>query len=299
MLSEFSLTAPTPLPVQVNIFFIVLAIATSIIGGYSALQFTESLILSTLKKNVHKKTRTVLILIAASFSIGINAVFVMHILSMSSVTPKYIPIRYALAETIGSIFCIFVGALLAYVIWTGGHKDGILASRGDSSPLIQIYYSLPDESAPWRDHLGFMVKANLLFIKKPAFWISGTFLGVGVLSMHYVGMNAMRGPLKAVYNPIMVGFEVLIGPVAGSVLMGVLFSALGLKKRLLGAVVLGIGATVAHWYGWFSGVYTSLSPGEHMHSMAGEILVDGEVMCVVLILISSVVRFGFMGLITK
>lgn len=297
MLTEFSLDPPPALPVTVNIFFIVLSLCTAVVGGYSALQFTEALIGSTLKRSgSNKGARTFLILIAASFSIAVNAIFVMHMLAMSSVVPTNVLIRYSLTGTIGSIFCIFSGAFIAYILWTF-HRDGIFGVH-ETSPLVQGYYSAPDESAPWRDHINFIVKSTVVSLR-PRLFVAGSFLGVGILAMHYVGMNAMRAPIVAYYNPIMVGFEVLIGPVAGSALICILFSCIGLKKRLLGAVILGVASSIAHWYGYLSGTYCGLQPGQMMMNMPGEILVDGEVMCVVLILISSVVRFAFMGLISK
>lgn len=101
MLTEFSLDPPEPLPRKVNVFFVVLALGVAITGCYSALQFTETLLMTTMKKTTsQRKASVALMVLASAFSIAVNAVFLMHFLSMSAIEHGGKPVRYGLGGTV-------------------------------------------------------------------------------------------------------------------------------------------------------------------------------------------------------
>src|SRR3546814_17323535 len=47
-------------------------------------------------------------------------------------------------------------------------------------------------------------------ISRPRLVLSGVFMGLGILAMHYTGMAAMRGPVELNYDRLWVALSVII-----------------------------------------------------------------------------------------
>ncbi|RYG57559.1 hypothetical protein EON66_00080 [archaeon] len=294
---EFSSNPPPGVPSTVNVFFVILSFAVAVTGAYTALQFTEALVNNQLQmKSSQRRGGTVLTLIAAAFSIATLTIWIMHFTSMISVKHPGYEIMYELWSTIASMLYIFVAALIAYAIFMC-HRRGVFGDP-DVSELIQTYYSRPDDDAGVAEHLRHLWSQ----VKAAAGWrliLAGTIVGLGVYAMHFQGMMAMRSPrLGHYYNPILVGLTAVIGIVGGSAVIFLLFTMHGLRRRVVASVVLGVAVMAVHWQGYYCATVAPPPGGLHMmHAFSSEILVDAEIACIVVMLLSSIIRFAFMGIV--
>jgi PAS domain S-box-containing protein len=81
------------------------------------------------------------------------------------------------------------------------------------------------------------------------FTLSGIFMGIGIVSMHYTGMVAMRMPADIRYDPVLVTLSGLIAIGASIVALWLAFSAAITWQRLLSAVVMGSAISGMHYTG--------------------------------------------------
>lgn len=84
--------------------------------------------------------------------------------------------------------------------------------------------------------------------------VSGTFIGIGIVTMHYTGMAAMRMPLVDIaYNPLLFGLSVLIAVVASISSVWVAFSgsiAVNIiERKILAAIIGGTAVAGMHYTG--------------------------------------------------
>jgi NO-binding membrane sensor protein with MHYT domain len=79
--------------------------------------------------------------------------------------------------------------------------------------------------------------------------LAGTFTGIGVASMHYTGMAAMRMPSRMSYNPELFGLSIVIAIVAAT---AALWAALTLKRTAFtfgAALIMGVAVSGMHYTG--------------------------------------------------
>jgi PAS domain S-box-containing protein len=81
------------------------------------------------------------------------------------------------------------------------------------------------------------------------FPFSGIFMGIGIVSMHYTGMAAMRMAADIRYDPILVTLSVLIAIGASVVALWLAFTTTLIWQRLLAAVVMGSAISGMHYTG--------------------------------------------------
>jgi PAS domain S-box-containing protein len=81
------------------------------------------------------------------------------------------------------------------------------------------------------------------------FTLSGIFMGIGIVSMHYTGMAAMRMAADIRYDPIVVTLSVLIAIGASIVGLWLAFTTTLTWQRLLAAVVMGGAISGMHYTG--------------------------------------------------
>ncbi len=81
------------------------------------------------------------------------------------------------------------------------------------------------------------------------FALSGIFVGIGVVSMHYTGMAAMRMPAGIRYDPILVTLSVLIAIGASNVALWLAFRTTISRQRLLSAIIMGAAISGMHYTG--------------------------------------------------
>jgi NO-binding membrane sensor protein with MHYT domain len=79
--------------------------------------------------------------------------------------------------------------------------------------------------------------------------LAGTFTGIGVASMHYSGMAAMRMPSRMSYNPELFALSIVIAIVAAT---AALWAALRLRRTgttLGAALIMGVAVSGMHYTG--------------------------------------------------
>jgi PAS domain S-box-containing protein len=81
------------------------------------------------------------------------------------------------------------------------------------------------------------------------FILSGIFMGIGIVSMHYLGMAAMRMAADIRYDGILVAFSALIAIAASIAALWLAFRTTAIPQRLLAAVVMGSAIFGMHYTG--------------------------------------------------
>jgi len=79
--------------------------------------------------------------------------------------------------------------------------------------------------------------------------VAGVIMGVGISSMHYVGMSAIRGNCGLSYSPVWVSLSVIIGMLASSASLWAAMKLHGVWRRLIAALVMGISISGMHYTG--------------------------------------------------
>src|SRR5262249_50491041 len=92
------------------------------------------------------------------------------------------------------------------------------------------------------------------------FALSGIFMGIGIVSMHYTGMAAMRMPADIRYDPILVALSVLIAIGASNVALWLAFRTTISWQRLLSAIVMGAAISGMHYTGMAAAAFIA-DPG--------------------------------------
>jgi PAS domain S-box-containing protein len=101
--------------------------------------------------------------------------------------------------------------------------------------------------------------------------LSGAFMGVGVVSMHYIGMAAMRMPAHLHYDLFLVALSVVIAIVASVAALWLAFRTIVLWQRFLAAVIMGIAISGMHYTGMAAAVFTTAHDGTAYDSNAAEL----------------------------
>ncbi len=96
--------------------------------------------------------------------------------------------------------------------------------------------------------------AGLLFVSRgqesyPRLLCGGALTGLGVASMHYIGMAAMRLPARLIYTPWIVAVSVLIGIAAATAALWIAFHVGPGWARFGSALVMGLGVCGMHYTG--------------------------------------------------
>jgi PAS domain S-box-containing protein len=81
------------------------------------------------------------------------------------------------------------------------------------------------------------------------FVLSGIFMGIGIVAMHYTGMAAMRMPADLRYDRVLVALSVLIAIGASIAALWLAFRTTLTWQRLLAAVVMGSAISGMHYTG--------------------------------------------------
>jgi NO-binding membrane sensor protein with MHYT domain len=99
----------------------------------------------------------------------------------------------------------------------------------------------------------------------------GLIIGIGVATMHYVGMSAMRMPGDVVrYNNVLVALSVLIAIVAGTAALWAGLRVRGTWSTLGASLVMGVAVSGMHYTGMAAmRVYTQDGPGNPMTTPSG------------------------------
>ena len=85
--------------------------------------------------------------------------------------------------------------------------------------------------------------------------VAGTLAGLGIVSMHYVGMASMQMGAHLNYDAAMVVASVVIAVAASTAALWLAFRTQRLWQRLLGAVVMGLAVVSMHYIGMSAAIF--------------------------------------------
>jgi NO-binding membrane sensor protein with MHYT domain len=94
----------------------------------------------------------------------------------------------------------------------------------------------------------------------------GTIIGIGVATMHYVGMDAMSMQASMHFDVGLVAVSVLIAIVAGSAALWAGLRVRGLRSTLVASLIMGVAVTGMHYTGMAA---MRVYPGTGSMSMSG------------------------------
>jgi two-component system sensor histidine kinase/response regulator len=102
--------------------------------------------------------------------------------------------------------------------------------------------------------------------------VGGVFMGLGIASMHYIGMEAMRLPAMCVYNPWLVALSVVLAIAISIVALRLAFhfrNATSSSWRKFGsAVIMGAAIPIMHYCGMAAVTFVPMAAaGDFAHSL--------------------------------
>src|ERR1700704_2297157 len=86
--------------------------------------------------------------------------------------------------------------------------------------------------------------------------LSGIFMGLGIVAMHYTGMAAMRGHAELDYDRLFVALSVVIAIGASTAALWLAFQTTDLWQRLIAALVMGLAISGMHYTGMQAAIFT-------------------------------------------
>ena len=87
--------------------------------------------------------------------------------------------------------------------------------------------------------------------------LSGIFMGLGIVAMHYTGMAAMRGHAGLDYDRLFVALSVVIAIGASTAALWLAFQTTDLRQRLIAALVMGLAISGMHYTGMRAAIFTA------------------------------------------
>jgi NO-binding membrane sensor protein with MHYT domain len=103
----------------------------------------------------------------------------------------------------------------------------------------------------------------------PRLVLSGVFMGLGIVAMHYTGMAAMQGPADLSYDRLLVAFSVLIAVGASTAALWLAFRTTHLGQRLAAAAVMGLAISGMHYTAMRAAIFTAHGPVHEAQKHAG------------------------------
>ncbi|HET9967394.1 MAG TPA: MHYT domain-containing protein [Streptosporangiaceae bacterium] len=108
------------------------------------------------------------------------------------------------------------------------------------------------------------------FSRSPGAWpllIGGLILGLGVASMHYIGMAAIRVPDSLSYNPGVVVASVVIAVVAGIAALWAALRLDSLFSTFVASLIMGVAVNGMHYTG-MAALHVAAAPGVTVNTSA-------------------------------
>ncbi len=99
--------------------------------------------------------------------------------------------------------------------------------------------------------------------------LSGVFMGLGVVAMHYTGMAAMRGQAELSYDRLFVALSVVIAIGASTAALWLAFRTTGPGQHLVAAVVMGVAISGMHYTAMRAAIFTAHGPVHEAPGSAG------------------------------
>jgi NO-binding membrane sensor protein with MHYT domain len=79
--------------------------------------------------------------------------------------------------------------------------------------------------------------------------LGGVIIGLGVASMHYIGMSAIRVQGSLAYNPLLVGVSIIIAIIAGTAALWAALRLHSLLSTFVASLVMGVAVSGMHYTG--------------------------------------------------
>jgi NO-binding membrane sensor protein with MHYT domain len=98
--------------------------------------------------------------------------------------------------------------------------------------------------------------------------LSGIFMGVGIVTMHYTGMTAMRGDAELSYDRVFVVLSVIVATGAATAALWLAFRTAGLGQKLAAAAVMGLAVSGMHYTGMRAAIFTAHGPVNEAQGIA-------------------------------
>jgi len=99
--------------------------------------------------------------------------------------------------------------------------------------------------------------------------LSGIFMGLGIVAMHYTGMAAMRGQAELSYDRLFVALSVVIAIGASTAALWLAFRTTGPGQHLVAAVVMGVAISGMHYTAMRAAIFTAHGPVHEAQGNAG------------------------------
>src|SRR6267143_4946912 len=87
--------------------------------------------------------------------------------------------------------------------------------------------------------------------------LSGIFMGLGIVAMHYTGMAAMRGHAELGYDRLFVALSVVVAIGASTAALWLAFRTTDLWQKLIAALVMGMAISGMHYTGMRAAIFTA------------------------------------------
>jgi PAS domain S-box-containing protein len=87
--------------------------------------------------------------------------------------------------------------------------------------------------------------------------LSGIFMGLGIVAMHYTGMAAMRGHAELGYDRLFVALSVVIAIGASTAALWLAFQTTDPWQKLIAALVMGVAISGMHYTGMRAAIFTA------------------------------------------
>src|SRR5882757_8694510 len=87
--------------------------------------------------------------------------------------------------------------------------------------------------------------------------LSGLFMGLGIVAMHYTGMAAMRGHAELGYQPLFVALSVVIAIGASTAALWLALQTTDPWQKLMAALVMGLAISGMHYMGMRAAIFTA------------------------------------------
>ncbi|MFC4352112.1 MHYT domain-containing protein [Fodinicurvata halophila] len=94
-----------------------------------------------------------------------------------------------------------------------------------------------------------------------AIFMGGISLGLGVVAMHYTGMEAMNMQAHLTYDPVLVGLSVLVAITAATVALWITTCVSGWGWRIASALIMGLAIYGMHYIGMEAAYFQAICTG--------------------------------------
>lgn len=140
----------------------------------------------------------------------------------------------ALALGGGAIWTMHFIGMLAYDLGMPVNYDGLLTLASLAIAILVVWMGL------------FFVASRQTV---PRLLLAGVITGLGVASMHYSGMYAIKMPGEMTYDPTLFSISIIIAVVAATAALWLALNLEGSAQMVVAAVVMGVAVCGMHYVG--------------------------------------------------